>query len=205
MRWLPCALVFSALTLRGQQSMPVGILHGNLISWQDSSFSVRDAAGSVFTCTYDARTFIQRNQWPIAVTQLNEGEPVEVLSDRRAGGGTGGGVCYTRILSVVYKSATPARLRAPVKGKPEVWMPRGNLDFAGVVTKADASTFTLKSRAGSEITLHLRPDTRFSGNGVRLDAAEPLINKHVFVRGGLGLRGIIEAYQVIWGEIFHAP
>jgi hypothetical protein len=40
-----------------------------------------------------------------------------------------------------------------------------------------------------------RADTHYS------TAAEPLLNKHVFVRAGRTLPGALEAYQVIWGEI----
>jgi hypothetical protein len=194
MRWPARALLLlMALPLCAQQSMPVGILHGHLLSWSDNTFSVQDASGGVYQCGYDKRTFVQRNQWPIRVAQLNEGEPVEVLSDRRAGG------CYTRILSVVY--TTPTSRRKPV----EAWMPTGNLSFAGVVIRSDTQTFTIKMHDGDEKVLHLRPDTHFSGDGVRVDASGSLINKHVFVRAGRGLRGILEAYQVMWGDIFQAP
>ena len=56
-----------------------------------------------------------------------------------------------------------------------------------------------------EKTLLLRPDTRFSGDGVRLGAPQPLLNKHVFVTAGRDIYGVLEAYQIVWGEIFVVP
>jgi hypothetical protein len=53
--------------------------------------------------------------------------------------------------------------------------------------------------------LLLRADTRYSGDGVRVEAPEPLLNKHVFVRAGRNMYGALEAYQIVWGEILFAP
>jgi len=191
MRGLPVALLLLAAALHAQQAMPVGILRGNLVTWQNGSLSVRQADGAVYDCSYDNHTLFQRNQWPIQSSELAGGEPVEVVSDRwpatRA--------CYVRMVSVVYASPKSPRRRVPVA---EVWVPRGYLTYSGLVVKHEDSKITLKTRSGPR-TLRLRPDTRYS------EASQPLLNKHVFVRAGRNLEGVLEAYQVMWGEILLVP
>jgi hypothetical protein len=187
MRGLFVALALLSAALSAQQSMPVGILRGNLITSQGGSLSVRQADGAVYDCSYDSHTLFQRNQWPIRSTDLTGGEPVEVLSDRKLPART----CYVRMLSVVYTPVKSPRRPAPPR---EVWTPRGYLTYSGLVVKNQDSKITLKTSAGAR-TLVLRPDTRYSV------AAEPLLNKHVFVRAGRNIEGAIEAYQVMWGEI----
>jgi hypothetical protein len=191
MRGLSVALLFFTAALHAQQTMPVGILRGNLVTWQNGSLSVRQADGAVYDCSYDDHTFFQRNRWPIQSTDLTGGEPVEVLSDRRPVTSA----CYVRMLSVVYASPKSPRRRAPAT---EVWVPRGFLTYSGLVVKNEDSKITLQTRSGPR-TLRLRPDTRYS------EASQPLLNKHVFVRAGRTLEGVLEAYQVMWGEILLVP
>ena len=181
------ALLILSTALHAQQAMPVGILRGSLVTWQDGSLSVRQANGAVYDCFYDDHTLFQRNQWPIDSADLSGGEPVEVLSDRRAPARS----CYVRILSVVYEPVKSLRKALPPR---ETWTPRGYLTYSGLVVKTEGSKITLKTRNGLR-TLALRADTHYS------EAAAPLLNKHVFVRAGRNLQGVLEAYQVAWGEI----
>lgn len=176
--------------------MPIGILRGSLIAWQGGSLSVRQANGTVYDCAYDNHTLFQRNEWPIQSTDLNGGEPVEVLSDRTPVTRT----CYVRMLSVVYALPKSPRRTFPQRVPPaiEVLAPQGYLTYSGLVAKREDSQITLKTSAGP-LTLLLRRNTRYT------DAAEPLVNKHVFVRAGRNLQGQLEAYQVTWGEILAAP
>jgi hypothetical protein len=181
------ALLLLTVAMNAQQVMPIGILRGHLVAWEGGSLSVREADGAVYDCSYDSHTLFQRNRWPIRSADLTAGEPVEVLSDRKLPART----CYVRMLSVVYAPAKSPRRPAPPR---EVWVPRGYLTYAGLIVKNEDSKITLKTRAGPR-TLLLRADTHYS------IAAEPLLNKHVFVRAGRTLQGALEAYQVMWGEI----
>jgi hypothetical protein len=184
MRWWWSALVL-AESLHGQQSMPVGIIHGSLISLAGGNLSVRETSGVVYDCSYDSHTLFQRNQWPIHSTDLSGGEPVEILSDRKPARS-----CYVRMVSVV--NIPQPKRHVPQR---EAWVPHGYLTYSGLVVKAEASTVTLKTRSGLR-TLQLRGDTHYT------EATEPLLNKHVFVRAGRTLQGALEAYQIVWGEIF---
>jgi hypothetical protein len=203
MRYLLSALVLCGASLNAQQGMPVGFVRGNLISWQGSAASgnltVQRADGAMYDCSYDAHTLFQRDHWPIQVADLTAGEPVEVLSDQKSR------VCYARMLSVVQGMPAPEGWRPHAAARPrEGFQPRGNLTFGGVVVDSASGTITIKTRAGAR-TLLLRSDTRFSGDGVRLEEPGPLLNKHVFVRAGRDIYGVLEAYQIVWGEIFFVP
>jgi hypothetical protein len=185
MRWIASAFV-AAGVLDAQQAMPVGIVHGNLISSAGGSLSVRQSDGAVYDCSYDNHTLFQRNLWPIRSTDLNGGEPVEVLSDRSPAR-----ACYVRMLSVVSTPPKSPRRQAPPR---DSWVPHGYLTYSGRVVESAGSKITLQTRAGLR-TLLLRPDTHYS------DATETLINKHVFVRAGRTPQGALEAYQVMWSAI----
>src|ERR1700681_3668916 len=99
------ALVLLTVAMNAQQVMPIGILRGHLVAWQGDRLSVRHADGGVYDCSYDSHTLFQRNKWPIRSADLTEGEPVEVLSDRKLPSLT----CYVRMLSVVYAAAKSPR------------------------------------------------------------------------------------------------
>jgi hypothetical protein len=184
-----------------QESMPRGIVRGTLVSWEGSAaagaLTVRSADGVVYGCSYDRHTYFERNHWLAGVSSLAAGDPVEVVADRRPGSIA----CYVRMLLVIVE--TPPRRRLAIGRPAESFQPHGNLSFAGVVLRRDLGTLTLKTRTG-ERTLLLRSDTRYLGEGVRVDPASLSVNMHVFVRAGRNLDGDVEAYQVVWGEILAA-
>jgi hypothetical protein len=203
MRFLLSSLVLCSASLNAQQAMPVGFVRGSLISWQGSTafgnLTVQRADGAVYGCSYDAHTLFQRDQWPIHIADLAAGEPVEVLSDQKSR------VCYTRVLSVVRRMPEPEGWRPHAVARVrEGFQPRGNLTFGGVVVDSASGTIAIRTRTG-ETTLLLRSDTRFLGDGVRLETPQPLLNKHVFITAGRDIYGLLEAYQIVWGEILVVP
>jgi hypothetical protein len=212
--WMLLAFGLSAQSPQGRTGpamMPTGIIRGHLLAILGGTSGIAEVQrddGSTYDCDYDSHTLFERNKWPIHAEDLNAGEPVEVLSDRRPGTRT----CYVRVLSVVYRMPPPARRPtkiAPLEGDTEEPAPapvvpvraqRGYLSYSGVVTQYDRATLTLHTRSGEEV-LRLRADTLYSNDGVRIATPENLINRHVFIRAGRSLYGGLEAYQVMWGEI----
>ncbi len=68
------------------------------------------------------------------------------------------------------------------------------------MTKLSASSVTLKTRT-EERTFLLRSDTRFFGNGLKMEAKDVAVNQHVSVEAGRDLDGKYEAFQLTWGEL----
>ena len=193
-----CALLFGAF-LRAQTSMPVGILNGRFVAWSGTASSgvltVRTPQNQVYSCRYDARTYVERSNEPIAITGLSPNDPVEVLADRQAGSSA----CYIRMVHVV--SLRPVhRVDASSGRLPEPERPRGDLSFGGVVAKIGPGLMTLRTRTG-EVRISLSADTRYVAGGVNRDRPALTVNMHVFVRAGHNLDGDIEAYQIVWGDI----
>jgi hypothetical protein len=179
-----------------QLSMPVGIVHGNLISWTGSArsgqFSIQNKEHGVYSCMFDLRTYFERAHQIIAVTGLAAGDPLEVVADHKAGSEN----CYARTVHVIPTHPERAALwpLRTATSPTEDLFPRGNFLFGGRVVRAESAALVVKARSG-EIRVVLRPDTRYSG-----DTAPP-VNTHVFVRAGRDVDGLLEAYQIAWGEI----
>jgi hypothetical protein len=200
--WIGFAL---ALSLAAQNRMPTGIVRGDMVSWQGSStggeIRIKNADDIIYDCQFDVRTYFERDLQRISVSGLRPGDAVEVVADRKPGSTA----CYARTVQVVdqhaQKLAPGVRPRLRTSPSPtEAWAPRGNLSIAGVVVNRAKYSLTLKTRNGTE-TLVLRPDTRYVGSGLRVDAEALNVNQRVFVRAGRNLDGDVEAYQVMWGEI----
>ena len=210
MRLRAVLLAIVSVPLAAQQSLPVGIVHGHLLALVDhpaakrglrssGEFTLESADGNVYGCEYDSHTLFERDRDVVRAETLRPGDAVEVVSDRKSGG------CYTRMLSVTY--AAPARL-VPTShrsvGHLENLPARGYLTVSGLVVRFGAESITIRTRSG-DATLLLRADTRYSGDGVRLESPSPVLNKHVFIRAGRSLDGTLEAYQVMWGETLLVP
>ncbi len=198
-RMLAWSGMLFAAVLHAQTRMPIGILNGRFVAWSGSSASgvltVRNAQNTIYSCRYDARTYVERSNEPIAITGLAANDPVEVLADRLAGSSA----CYTRMVHVV--SAHPVHRTDAFAGRlPQPERPRGDLSFGGVVTKLGPGLMTVRTPKGP-LAVMLRGDTRYIAGGVDRDRAALNVNLHVFVRAGHNLDGDIEAYQVVWGEI----
>jgi hypothetical protein len=198
MRWWASAVFFLSAPVYGQSSMPVGILRGDVVSWNTTELMVRNSDNAIYTCSYDTRTYVERNHWPIRIANLAAGDAVEVMADHKFGSTN----CYVRTVHVVDRQAQ--RFAAVLKRRPppEVFKLRGDMTVGGVVLRHKSFSLTVKTRNG-EVTFLLRPDTRYVGDGLRLNPEAVEVNSHVFIRGGRDLEGDLEAYQVVWGRILH--
>lgn len=205
----PAHILWVILALQTGSAAPVemssGVFRGQFESSQGTATSgqitARSADGSSYFCGYDSRSYFEMDKERIMAaklaTKLMPGDPVMIVADRRPGSRA----CYTRILHVLPPAPPPRRPSAPpAKPKYEIQPMRGDRTFSGIVARLDAGRITLKTRDGEE-TLMVRPDTRFLEGGSRSTASALPVNAHVFVRAGQNLDGVLEAYQVMWGDI----
>ena len=204
-------LILLSMTLAAQEP----ITRGRLLesdTGETGELSIRLPNNRVYWYVYDARTYVERDNRLTSVPKLHKGDDIEVVSD------TGPDVAlrYARTIHVVESPAAHelqqrqfslgryAMPRRPVVRddllRSELF-PRGALTFAGLVCQLNDERFVLRPRAGGEITIYLRPDTRYMKDGGVVAAPSLGLNTRVYVRGSKNLDGEIEAFQVIWGEI----
>jgi hypothetical protein len=194
-----------AAWLGAQEQAPPGLVRGKLESragtLTSGELSIRSADGLLWLCSYNDKTYIERERLRIAAPSLKPGDSIEMVTSRSSG------PCYARTVHILTdlppsmpSSAQRARLRA---GRPawESIAPRGNLTFAGIVLRLDATSMLLRTRFDGQKTVLLRQDTGFAGSGRTVDSSELRVNTRVFVRAGRNPWGDLEAYQVVWGEI----
>jgi hypothetical protein len=198
-------VVMFAAVLSAQNRMPIGIVRGAMVSWRGTTangeLKIKNADDILYDCQFDVHTYFERDQHRIGVGGLAAGEAVEVVADHKPGLSA----CYARTVHVVDPRTLAlgpgARPRLHTSPSPtEAWAPRGDMSISGVVVNRAKYTLTVKTRTGLE-TLVLRPDTRYLGAGLRVDAESLTVNQRVFIRAGRNLDGEVEAYQVMWGDI----
>lgn len=204
MRWWAAASFLTGVALQAQVPMPAGVVRGRLVSWNGSAHSgeiVVRSSGGLQSCLYDARTYVERDHEMISITALAAGDPLEIIADRKAESAS----CYVRTVQVTgaHPQWFVPGVRPPLRIGPsptESFAPRGDFMFGGRVVRLDPHRLTVMTRAG-EIHVGLRADTRYVDSGWNVEAAALPVNAHVFVRAGRDLDGLLEAYQVIWGQI----
>jgi hypothetical protein len=163
----------------------------------------RVADSRILFCSFDRKTYFELENQPVTVAAARTGDRVEIVSDRRAGSQA----CYARTIHILNTPLLP-KLRG---GRPrlgsyqsptEIFAPRGDMTFSGVVLTAGTASLLLRTRSGQREAIMLRNDTRYLDSGSPVAAKSLQVGTRVFVRAGRTLEGDVEAYQVVWGEIF---
>ena len=203
----------SAWLLAQEHTFP-GIVRGVLLECDGAAttgqFSIRaQGSNEVYRFSFDPKTYMEREERRVAAGELRKGDTVEVVSDRDGSIS----VHYARTVHVIEARLTP---RLPVsagryrmnRAHPaelpsasgfDVFAPRGDITFAGVVTRMTSDRVVLHTRLEGTKTVMLRLDTRYVENGGIVDASDLKPNTRVFVRAGKNLEDQIEAFQIIWG------
>jgi len=187
--------------------MPAGLFRGAFVAWSGTlasgNLTIHAGQTTDLFCYFDSHSYMERDHSRIPVSSLNDGERVEILADNKPGSST----CYARTVAVIDPVAerVAAERAKQTKFQPNptrslFFTPTGDRTFSGMVVRLESRALTLRTRSG-ETTLALRPDTRYLDDGVRAGPAELRVNAHVFVRAGKTIEGILEAYQVMWGQI----
>lgn len=208
----PAGLILLCLTLSAQEP----ITRGRLLesdSAESGELSIRCQNNRVYWYVYDNKTYVERENLLTSVPKLHKGDEVEVVSDT----GPDAALRYARIIHVMesptesekqqqrFSLGRYALPRHPVvKDDPlqsDLFLPRGNLTFAGLVCQLNDERFVLRTRAEGEKIIYFRPDTRFMQDGGLTKSPALHVNTRVYVRGSKNLDGELEAVQVIWGSI----
>ena len=204
--------VYLCGSLRAQSPAFHGVIQGVLIECDASGaagqFALRaHGTDQVYRFTFDARTYVEREQRRITPAGLRMGDTIEVVSDRDENVA----VHYARTVHVIEaKPVAPPlaesgryRMRRvnPAMSPIDLIAPRGNLTFAGVIARLGAGRLVLHTRREGDMSILLRLDTRYLDSGSLVDAADLKPNTRVFIRAGKNLDDQVEAYQVVWGEI----
>ncbi|MCW5983276.1 MAG: hypothetical protein KIT09_34615 [Bryobacteraceae bacterium] len=202
-----CLFLMLGFALSAEEGPPVEILRGELLKWDGAgAFNLRTRDHRVRECTFDANTYFTSRGSRILAADVRAGNIVELVSDRRqpAGG------CYAitvYVLARVTAERFPAYREALGRQQSVLdhIFPRGRLTFSGIVLERSDSSFVLKQRTGTRKVFRLREDTHFAMDGRPADAQMLEINALVFVRGGEGYDGKLEAYHVIRGQMVNPP
>ncbi|BDC52448.1 hypothetical protein F183_A47630 [Bryobacterales bacterium F-183] len=188
------------LTLAQMMQMKMGIVRGPLLAIEKTALTV-EAEGKPVRCRYDARTWMERDGQRIAAAALVPGDRLEMVTDLKDAG------CYVRtihVLDIPSQAPGPGRrpsMKREYSSPTEQFAPRGDITATGLVTDIDDKWLTIRTRNDGPKKFLLRHDTRYVGDGFRVDHDTLRAGKRVFVRAGHNFEGVIEAYQVIWGEI----
>ncbi len=179
-----------------------GLARGILLELDPDEFAVRCPNNLVLRYTFNEKTWFERDNNRVEGRSLKAGEVLEVVSDR-------GGLPlhYARTVHVIPR-AVPVRPRASAgtfrlyRTPAESIEPRGDLIFTGVVSALEPGRMTVRTRFDGSKLILLRADTRYLESGFEVDQFVLRPNDRIFVRGGKNVDNDVEAYQVIWGEIF---
>lgn len=199
-------IVLTALAVMAQDNAPSGFLRGELVSWSGTSpngqFTFRTASDHVYSCSYDDKSYFERDHERITLRLAEHGDRLELLSDRKLGSP----VCYARIVHILAFEpivAVPGvrpRLTTAARTS-SLFTLRPALSLSGVVLRITPDALTLRSRSGEPTLIRLRPDTGYMAEGQIADLASLRANTIVFVSGGKNGYGEVEAYRIIWGAI----
>jgi hypothetical protein len=170
-------------------SAPLGILKGDLLEWEGTDksgeLSVRASDNRVFRCSFDLRTYFERDRNRATVSEMKTGDWIELVSDVSATDST---KCYARTVHVLppVRPEVLRPLERKIQARRSAFLegiaPRGNLTLAGVVLRLTQDAMWIRTRSEGEKTVLLRPDTRYLSGGTSVDASELAVNTRVFIR-----------------------
>jgi hypothetical protein len=200
------AALLLGFALLAQENAPSGILRGDLEAWNGNThggeITFRNADNRMYQCSYDDKTYFERANQRISVMSTEKGDRVEILSDRKFGTD----VCYARTVQVLIQPVAHVvpgvrpHVRQTVSSS-EIFGPRGDLTFAGVVLRLGDERLVLRMRSGEHKSIGLRPDTVYLAAGQSVGRSSLPITTRVFIRAGRNLDNKIEAFQIVWGDI----
>lgn len=182
-----------------QESAPPGLLHGELIGSQGvakrGEFQFLVGGDRLYTCSYDERTYVERDKQSTTIDQLSKGERLEIIAD----GQPGSGRCYARAVETVPSAVRRSKPRTPEPYKADSWSQP--FTMSGAVVSINPEILILRLRNGEHKVVRLRAQTRYLQDGQATEPSALPASTVVSIRAIKNVRGETEASQVIWGEI----
>jgi hypothetical protein len=184
----------------------IGIVQGDLLEREGGArtgvVTLRTAEAKVVRCSFDEKTYFERDRYRVTPDALRTGDRLEIISDRNISSAE---VCSARTVHVL-DAITADRLRTrpglrSFSSNFDLLVPRGNLTLAGVVARVEPNLMVIRTRQTGRVTVLLRNDTRFLAEGQPVEPSALRVNTHVFVRAGRTMDDEVEAFQVVWGTI----
>jgi hypothetical protein len=187
------------------------LIRGVLVDRENSpsgQLTVRTSDNQLFHYRFDPKTYVERDDRLIDVSRLDPGDKVEVLSDE----GPASAVRYARTIHVLLREP-PRQQPSQAGGRStedpflvrrtaaDPYLPLSTMSVAGVVDSLGQDWLVLHTRSRGNQTILLRRDTRYLGDGERVEHSDLHPNMRVFIRAGRNLFNEVEAYQIIWGQI----
>ena len=197
----PPAPIRRASIKREPSGPKMAVLRGPLVSIDAAIVRVEVAEGQIVECKFDIRTSMERDGQRIEVAAVSVGDRLEIVADHRPTG------CYARTMHVLdIPSQNPIAGRRPsmkreYSSPTDRYAPRGDMTVTGLVVGLSEQWLTIRTRTEGNKQFLLRHDTRYVGEGMRTDRESLARSTRVFVRAGRNFEGVVEAYQVIWGDI----
>jgi hypothetical protein len=187
------------LPLPGAAQMPLGIIEGRLVAFENSILQVNLASGKQIQCAVDSRTFVDRQRRRLTLNDLKIGDFLELVTERHSPTRP----CFARMIHLAEDGLRFAgRDRVgQVTRATETISPRGNVHLAGVVRDVQPHSLELRTKQDGTLRLRLRPDTQFVQDGLPVKREDLPPWLRVSVRCGYALDGELEVYQVVWGGI----
>jgi hypothetical protein len=184
--------------------MPTGFFRGAMVRWEGTNASgtvTAQNANGIFDCHYDKKSWMELEKRHVTVDKLLEGDRLEILADRHPGETA----CYVLTLEVLPPPPPPKRPRPKATpARATISRPtairHGQDNFAGVVARIDNSTVTIHTRDGDQ-SFQLRSDTRYVGDGLRMEHSDVVANMRLSVEASRNHDGEWEAFQLTWGSI----
>lgn len=177
-----------------QTPPPTGLVRGVLVANEPGDFVVQPKPGLQYHYRADGKTWIEREEERVRISDLRPGEILEVVSDRDSQE-----VRYARLVHVLPR-ARPERRNLHQSPSGETSDAQMSV-FTGIVSNRRQKYLTLRTRLDGEIVMSLRDDTHLLNGGQDADVSELTANTHVFIRAARNHAKELEAIEIIWGSV----
>jgi hypothetical protein len=181
-------------TAQGQTPGQPGLVRGVVVANDPGDLVVRSSLNIAYHYRLDSKTWIEREQERIRVSDLRPGELLEIVSDREPQL-----IRYARLVHVIPKEIPrkSAFFTDGVRRGGATTDDRTLLTFSGIISRKEGPRLTVRTRFDGEIEVLLDENTKWTTNDER--AQRSLINERVFIRAERTRNNDLEAIEVIQG------